>query len=151
MRGVYTLSHKSSAHSTAVSLIYVVCPATCAIEILSAGITNATTETNEQWEVAIAHVTSIGTPQGTALTPIKAEKGDAASLITGALGDLTTEPTTATEFVDNQGVPSLGGYRYEPVPEERITVGPSKALVMKFVATMTSTDVVAWIKFREIA
>lgn len=155
MRGVYTAQLKITGITTAKTLLYMDNPATCAIEILSAKITNSSNETNEQLEACVAHVNSKGTPADASTVLVaKHEVGDAASLLvdgTNLLGNLTTEPTSYFEAIGHKGFPSLSGWRFEPPPEERPAVAPSKAFGLRLLTAPTSFDCIAEITWREIA
>lgn len=155
MRGVYTANVVCTSQSTAITLLYLQCPATCAVELLSASVTNRSNETNEQMDVGIYHVTTIGSPAtSTSVTAQKTEIGDASSVMvagTNLMGKLTTEPTTySSDPVDRTGNPSLGGYRFEPIPEERPVVGPSKAIGIRLMTALSAAaDLVVQLKWRE--
>ena len=150
MRGVYTANITITGLSTAKTLLLLTAPSTAVLEILSVRLTNLANETNEQWSVGLFHVTTVGSPSGTSVTPEKHEKLDAASTTT-ATGNLSSEPTTyATNPIDKDGPASLSGYRYDPLPEERPICPPSGAIGLRMLAAPTSVDVSAQIVFREI-
>jgi len=150
MRGVYTAEIEAGV-TAAKSLIHITVPADSVIEILSASITNSDIDATEQLEAGVYHVTTIGAPVGTAITPEKHETGDAASGVT-AIGNLTTEPTTYnTIALDHQGFSNLNGYRYDPLPEERPIVSPSGAFGLRLLAAPDgATNLIAQVVYREI-
>jgi len=150
MRGVYTASIDISGLSVAKTLILLQASATSVLEILSVHLTNQNSETNEQWAVGFYHVTTVGSPTGTSITPEKHEKLDASSVAT-VLGNLTVEPTLySSRPIDKEGISSLSGYHYDPIPEERPIVPPSGAIGLFISTVPTATDVTANIIYREI-
>lgn len=152
MRGVYEAQIQIAGVTTAKTLAYLTAPATCAIEILSAEVTAVGTNvTNQNMECALQRVSSLGTPTGTSLTPSKTENGDQASAAT-AVGNVTaSEPTYSNNTqVGKAGAPSLGGWRYQPVPEERMVIPPSGTVGLRELTTLTSTDLDVLIRWREI-
>jgi hypothetical protein len=150
MRGVYTANITISGLSTAKSVLLIQAPSTAVVEIISASITNVSVEVSEQLSVGLFHVTTIGSPVGTSVTPEKHEKLDAASTCT-VLGNLSSEPTTyATNPIDKKGINNLSGYFYDPLPEERPIIPPSGAIGLKVLVAPTSFDAVVQIIFREI-
>lgn len=126
-------------------------PSTGVLEILSAKITNVNSEVSEQLKVGFYNVTTYGTPAGTSVTPEKHENLDAASSAT-CLANLSGEPTAyASKPVDEQGVNNLSGYYYDPIPEERPIIGPSRAAGLRVLnAPSTPFDCNVQIVFREI-
>lgn len=134
MRGVYEAQISIPSLSAAKTLILIQVPSTIIVEILAARITNASVDTNEQLEAALYHVDSLGSPAGTTITPAKKEPGDQASACT-LLGDLSAEPTTysSTAFHGLEGFSNLAGYRFDPLPEDRPVVAPTKALGLKLI------------------
>lgn len=150
MRGVYTVEIKLSAWASAKGAMLLTAPATKAAEILSAQIGNAGSNvTNQQLEAALARVSVLGSPVGTAVTPNPEENGDQASGVT-CTGGLTTDVTTKGVNLDHQGFPSLGGYQFAPVPEERPIIPPSGSAILFLVVAPTAYDAVVQVKFREI-
>lgn len=150
MRGVYTASIDITGLTTAKTLVLLQASATSVIEILSVHVTDLNNESNEQMAIGLYHVTTIGTVDGTSITPEKHEKLDASSVAT-VLGNLSDEPTTySTNPIDKQGVSSLSGYHYDPIPEERPIIPPSGAIGLRNLTSVTSLDVTAMIVYREI-
>lgn len=150
MRGVYTASITIADLEDAKTVLLIQASATSVIEILSVHLTNLDNEVNEQWSVALKHVTTLGSPVGTSVTAEKHEKLDSSSVAV-ILGNLTTEPTTySSNSIDIQGISSLGGYHYDPIPEERPIVPPSGAIGLSLLESPSSSDVTASIVYREI-
>ena len=150
MRGVYTAHITISNLSTAISLMTLEAPATACLEILSVSITNLDTEISEQLVVGLFNITTKGSLAGTTVTPEKHENLDASSTAT-ILGNITVEPNTyATNPIDKQGINNLSGYRYDPMPEERPIVGPSKLMGLKMLVAPSSFNCCIQIIYREI-
>lgn len=151
MKGVYTAKIRISALATAKTLLYITAPSTEVLEVLSASITNESNETNEQLVATLQRIGTLGTPTGTALTPSKHESGDQAASAT-AVGNVTaSEPTyTADTEIGLEGFSSLGGWYFDPIPEERPIVAPSASLGLRILNAPTSLDAVVRITFREI-
>lgn len=150
MRGVYTAEAEITGVTAAVTLIYLTAPATAAVEIISASVTNSSNETNEQLECSLKRVTTAGSPAGTANTPAKHENGDQAAGST-VLTNLTTPPTTySSSLIGHEGFSSLNGYFFTPQVEERPTVAPSGAIGLFLHDAPTSLNLVVRLTFREI-
>ena len=154
MRGVYTATIKISALSEIKTLILLGTPSTTCAEILSAWITNQSVETNEQLDGAL---TLLQTPDtdvgdGTAITPQKSENGDASWAGT-CRGNFTTgnEPGSyeSTHF-DNKGPPGLSGYFYDPLPEERPIISPSRYVGLRLLTAPAAFDAICGIRWRAI-
>jgi hypothetical protein len=153
MRGVYEMSGIISGLAAAKTLAFLTAPASKVIEILSASVTNATNETNEQLECFFQRITTLGTPTATTVTPAPTEPGDQATGATAKI-NCTSEPTTYTANTNfgDEGFPSLGGWRYQPVPEERLYVAPgaSIGLQLKTSPALGAFDALVRIVYREI-
>ena len=151
MRGVYHANIKISGVTTAKTLMYLTTPADKVVEVLSATVTNASNETNEQAEVQMQHITTLGTPTATALTPAKSEQGDQAAASTVKYNVTASEPTyDANGTVFQEGDASLNGWYHQPIPEERVIVSGQKSIGIKTLNTLTSLDLVVRLSFREI-
>jgi hypothetical protein len=153
MRGVYEASVKITGLVAAKTLIYITAPSGKCVEILSAEVTNATNETNEQLECTVHKISSLGTPTATTLTPSKLEQGDQAAGST-VKGDVTaSEPTYSSSpniEVGRGGFASLAGWRFQPVPEERPVIASTDSWGLRMLSTPTSFDAVCVLRFREI-
>lgn len=151
MRGVYTASYRISGLSAAKTLMYVTAPSTKVVEILSASLCNETNETNEQLLCTLQTVNSLGTPTATTVTPAKHEAGDQAAGSTVKANVTASEPTYVSDTeIGREGFSSLGGYYYDPMPEERPTIAPSATMGLRIINAPTSFDAVVKITFREI-
>lgn len=156
MRGIYTASFRISGVTiTARTAMYLTAPATAVVEILRAHATNDDNDTNEQIQLALQRITSLGSPTATAVTPGLHEPGDQAAGSTVAANVTASEPTYAAANVSTYGragAPSLHGWHFEPLsPAEYVYVAPSASLglrVLADIAASTSLDVE--ITFREI-
>src|SRR3990167_3003883 len=134
MRGVYSTSIKIAGLAAAKTLAYLTAPATAAIEILSASVTNESNESNEQIEITLQRITTLGTPTGTTLMFAKHESGDQAAAAAGKGNVTAGEPTyTADTEIGREGASSLGGWYYDPLPEERPIIPPSGNLGLRLI------------------
>ncbi len=153
MRGVYEASIKISSLAAAKTLLYITAPSAKCVEVLSASVTNATNETNEQCEVTLSLISSLGTPTATTITPTMAQQGDQAAGSTLKSNVTASEPTYASSpavEVGRQGFASLAGYQFAPVPEERPVIAPSATWGLYLVNAPTAFDAVVALRFREI-
>jgi hypothetical protein len=151
MRGVYSVSIDIDTVTTAKTLLYITVPSTIVIEIISASVTNRNNVTNQQLDVGIFRVSSLGTPTaGSTPTPVKTEAGDQASACTVKANVTASEPTYASIGVDEKGVSSLAGYYYDPLPEERPIIAPGATVGLRLTTAPTSFNATARIVWREI-
>ena len=154
MRGVYTAELKTASLASAKPLILLTAATNKPLEIISAHAGNTGSNvTNQQVELAIARVTTLGSPTGTAITPNPEEVNDQASsaTVTGIADANGTDVTTKGVKLDHQGCSSLAGYQFAPVPEERPLVAGGASVVFYFVAAPgVAYDCVYQIKYREI-
>src|SRR5215467_12523560 len=121
MRGVYTATFKISGLNAQKTMMYLTAPAAKVVEIIAATVTNESNVTNQQFEVQIANITTLGTPTATAVTPTPHEAGDQAAGSTVKANVTASEPTFGTTIAQ-EGAASLNGYRHEPYPDERILI-----------------------------
>lgn len=151
MRGVYTAEAVIASLAAAKTVLLLEVPSDMVIEILAAHITNMDTDSNEQLEAGIFPVTTKGSPAGTSVTPQLHEVGDVASTVT-ALADLSAEPTTYPGVgIDRQGFSNLAGYRFDPLPEERPIVSPSKLIGLRLLGNpLSGFKASCQITYREI-
>jgi len=151
MRGVYEASANVGAVTAAQTLLYLTAPSGKCVEIISAHVTNESNETNEQMEITLQRITTLGTPTATANTPTPTELGDAAAGSTVATDVTASEPTyTAGKDFGRAGVPSLAGWRFEPEPEARPIVANAASIGIQILTAITSADLVVRLVFREI-
>lgn len=151
MRGVYTASIECAGVTAAKTLLYVTAPANKVLEILGASITNYDNDTNEQAEATLQVVGTLGTPTGTSVTAAKHEPGDQAAGST-VVGNVTgSEPTYSSNTqIGREGFATVGGYRFQPVPEERMIVQGGSTVGLRLLTAISSTALVASVTFREI-
>lgn len=151
MRGVYTASAAISGVTAAKTLMYLTAPANKVVEILSARITNSSNETNEQCLATFQTVNALGTPTKTDITPAKHEAGDQAASSTVAANVTASEPTYVSNTeIGRQGFSSLGGWYFDPTPEERPIVAGGASVGLRLMNAPTSLDLLVSITFREI-
>lgn len=151
MRGVYTAHLKISALAAAKTLIFITAPSTKVVEILSISITNSSLETNEQLECCWQKIGTLGTPSATTLTPSKHESGDQASASTVKGNVTASEPTyTSDTEIGKEGFSSVGGYFFDPLPEERPVVSAADSWGLRMLSTPTAFDANCRITYREI-
>lgn len=151
MRGVYTASIKISTLNSARTLMYITAAATHVVEILEARVGDASNETNEQLEVTLQKVTTLGTPTATTITPAKDEVGDQAAACTVKGNVTASEPSyTANTEVGYDGVSSLAGYLYEPPATARPIIAPSATWGLQLLNTPTAFEAIVRMRFREI-
>jgi hypothetical protein len=151
MRGVYDAHILISGLAAAKTVLYITAPSDNCVEILSADITNATNETNEQCRATWQRVTTLGTPTGTTLTPSPHEQDDQAAAST-VVGNVTaSEPTYGSNTeVGHMGFSSLSGYYYTPLPEERLMLKAAQTWGLRILNSPTAFDAVVRVSFREI-
>lgn len=158
MRGVYTAAFRASGVSGARTLMYITAPSGKVVEILSASVTNETNETNEQLVAGLQRVTSLGSPTGTTVTPKPHENGDQASGCTVKANITASEPTypSVTYNADIpgafglEGFSSLGGWYFDPTPEERPTIGGAETMGLRLMNSPTSLELAIRWTYREI-
>ncbi len=158
MRGVYTAAYRISGVAAAKTLMYITAPADKVVEILSASVSNESAETNEQLICGFQRVTTLGTPTATTITPKPHEAGDQAAASTVKANVTASEPTypaiSAGADIPGafglEGFASVGGWFYDPTPEERLTVPGQGTLGLRLVVAPTSLDIVIRLTFREI-
>lgn len=158
MRGVYVASYRIAAHTAAKTLMYLTAPAAAIVEILSARVSNESNETNEQIAACLQRITTLGTPTATTVTAAKTEAGSAAAASTVKANVTASEPTygaiaQGADILDVFGLagqPSLGGWEYVPLPEERLYIAPSGSVGIRLLAAVTAFDLDVVLTFREI-
>ncbi len=118
----------SRAVSTAITVLEVTAPATMALEILRAWVTQSSSTTSAQTDAVLVRKTA--TITGTAITPVKLLTGNPAATFAGKR--TATAEGTDGDIVAGEGFNILNGWLYVPTPEERIWVPPSGILGLKF-------------------
>lgn len=150
MRGVYTAATKIAALAASKTLMYITAPTTQTVEILGVTVTNESNATNFQMQIAIANVTTLGTPTATTITPTPHEKGDQAAGSTVKANVTASEPTYGST-ITQEGAASLVGYRFEPPTEgDRIYVQPGTTVGIRMITTPTSFDCDVRLTFCEV-
>ena len=152
MRGVYTASYLISGLSAAKTLMYITTTSSIMAEILSASVTDATNVTNQQLEITLQRVATLGTPTATSITPAQHENSDQAAVSTVKANVTASEPTyTANTQIGHEGCSSLGGWFFDPMPEERPLIPPSATMGLRLLTSSpTAQDTVVRITFREL-
>lgn len=150
MRGVYEANYDASAVTTAHTLLWFTTTASIGVEILEASVTDQNNTTNQQFECAFQRITTVGSAAGTALTPSKSESGDQAAAST-VTANLTVEPTTYTANTSfgDESAASLGGWRFQPIPENRFYIPPSANAGLRLLTAVTNMNITIRCSFRE--
>lgn len=157
MRGVYTAAYRIAGVTTAKTLMFLTAASGKLVDILSASVTNESNEGNEQILCCLQKVTSIGTPTATTITPGKHEPSDQAAASVVKANVTGSEPTygangQGADIIDafgQEGVSSLGGWFFNPIPEERVTIGSAATFGLRLVNAITSADLVIRLTFQE--
>jgi len=148
MRGVYTYSYVVPEVLTPLKILLYFRPKLHTVcEILGIDVTNNNQSVNEQLKIEVLKLTGavIAPTSGNALTVQKKERGDASYTPAYAFGDVTATPNPVFEAapIDAQGFPSLAGYHYSPLPEERDIISDDESIGVRLLtvpaATMTMT------------
>lgn len=158
MRGVYSCAYRIAGVTAARTLLYLTAPSTKVVEILSASVTNESNETNEQILCGLQRITTLGTPTATTITPGKHETGDQAASSVVKANVTASEPTYPAVAqgadipmaIGLEGCSSLGGWFFQPVPEERPIVTAGDSWGLRLVNAITSADLVIRLTMREI-
>jgi hypothetical protein len=158
MRGVYTIAYRIASVTTAKTLAYITAASGKPVEILSASVTNENNESNEQLLCAIQRVTTPGTPTATTVTPRKHEQGDQAAAMTVKANVTANEPTYGSiaqgadpvDAFGMEGAPSLNGWVFSPIPEERVLIASGDTYGLRLVNNIASADLVVRITVREL-
>src|SRR6516225_11083214 len=106
MKGVYTSATKIAGVNSAKTLAYLTAPSNKTIEIIGVTVTDESVATNFQLEIAIANISTLGTPTATQVTPTPHEKGDQAAGSTTYFNVTAGEPTYGTT-ITQEGAPAL--------------------------------------------
>lgn len=151
MRGVYEANYRITSLNSARTLMYITAPSSKVVEIESAFVGTETLTTNEQLTCCFTSVSSLGTPTATTVTPSKCEAGDQAAGSTVKANVTASEPTyNSNADYGKESAPYIGGWRFEPIPEERPIIAPSATWGLQMTTTPTSNTTVVRIRFREI-
>lgn len=151
MHGVYTAEFTMSALAAARTLMFLTAPSDAVIEIISVNVTQDNVDTNEQYDISLTRISTLGTPTATSVTPEKTEQGASAAGSTVKASVTASEPSYASVDHDHQGVSNLAGYEYFPPPESRVTVSPGGSIGVRLLAApATAANVTVQMTFREI-
>jgi hypothetical protein len=130
-------------------------PATQGIEILSLFMGQETSEVSQQECITLTRRSAAST-MAAGLTPIATREKDGASLLvsgTTANGSGVTATAAGTLVSTPLIFPfnALNGLLYLPLPEERITIGPSGFLTIQFKTAPAANTWSGQLIFRELA
>ncbi|MEI8016867.1 MAG: hypothetical protein WCH39_01650 [Schlesneria sp.] len=134
MRGVYDINFQISSKNDNKSLLALTPPSGKVLQVISATVSTTSNTTMGFAECCFSRITTLGSlagttlADGTAITP--EEQADQASGIT-ALGTITTEATTYGPDLAREGWNTLSSYRYNPSPEERLTISGTTPTVLR--------------------
>ena len=149
MKGVYTASYKIAGLNLSKTMMYLTAPSNKVVEIIACTVTNESNATNQQMEIQIANVSTLGTPTATAVTPTPHEASDQAAGSTVKANVTANEPTYGSALTQ-EGAPSLQGYRFEPQPDERLYVAPGASVGIRMITNPTAMDTDIRLTFKEI-
>lgn len=137
MGQVYEASIETVSAVSAKTLMYIEVATTVAVLLHYVEVTAAHNDTNEQLEITIQQITTLGTPTATTITPAKLVGGNAVpdSVVKG---DVTaSEPTyTANTDIGHMGASSLGGWRYDPAGGPKLEMSPNSDWGIRLVTAM---------------
>jgi hypothetical protein len=146
--GIYSVHGDAQTVSTAITILELTAPATGALEIIRAWVSQASSTTSAMNRIQLLRKTATVTSAASAPTPVPAQVGQAASGIT-VKWKATAEGTDGVIYQDD-AFNILSGYLYLPVPEERIWVPPSGIVALKFPGAPTSANYSFGFVFREV-
>ena len=137
---VYTSSHRTSGNiSTAKTLAYITSPSTAVVKLLRAEVVAPDDDVNEQMDIGLQKITSLGTPTATTVTGSKHENGDASPAATTKFNVTASEPTygsTDVDVVGRKGAPSLAGWAWVPGEKEELTIPPSTSWGLRLLTNL---------------
>lgn len=131
-------------------LVSITAPATMAIMLTRAWVTQGSTVVSEQNLVVLQRTSTDNTTGATTLTPRPMEVGDPASSTT--CRTTPTAPNTLTgDPIEHEGFNWVSGFLWVPAPEERIIIPPSGHLVLRLVSNPGVAKIVdAGVNFIEL-
>lgn len=153
MRGVYKLTGTIASVTTAKTLCYIETHATKPIEIYSASVDCTNEDTSEQIHLELNRISTLGTPTATTNVPKPTEEGSAAYGGVCKVNVTASEPTydDISDAIAQGGTNKLGGWKYVPLPEERVTVAPADDVGLRLVDAIANSSTISFeITFREI-
>lgn len=136
---VFTSTYKTGTITTAKTLAYITSPSTAIVKLLSAEVVAPDDDLNEQMDIALQKITSLGTPTATPITPSKHEAGDSAAGSTTKFDVTASEPTYGAANVDvigRKGAPSLAGWNYSPLDKEELIIAPSTSWGLRLLTNL---------------
>ena len=139
MQGVYTFQYQITGVNSARTLLYLAPPSTQAMEILSAKVTQTNVTASEQLECMVSRIATIGGPTATTISPTLTEPTTPAFGGTAKANVTASEPTYGSVQIDQNGWPNVGGYFYDPLPEERVIIAPGAYVGLKLLSTPSNT------------
>lgn len=143
----YSVNMDLQAITGAISLIEVTAASDRMLILLSAWVTQETSESSTQGVVQLVRKSAAGT--GTAFTPLPLQANQGAAGFTAAT-ELTAEGTV-TDLLERFGYNILNGWLYVPLPEERIWLPVSGILAIRFpTAPAASINVSAGMTLLEV-
>lgn len=127
---LYTIPISLDSVSAALDVLELAPASNKCVELLGVTLTVGGT-TNMQLQFRTKRMTgSLGSGTGgSSPTPVKGNTDDAANGFTVEMGN-TSRATGTSEVIDDQYVPSQGGYDYRPTPEEYCQFNNSEYLVV---------------------
>ncbi len=151
---IHTLRNEMTV-STAITILQLLAGATMPFEILSAALTQRGSTTSVQNAIAFVRKTVAATVTAAILgtTLFKNRPGDpnaALQLTTTGTGHTATAEGTDGDQVLKEGFNVLNGWKYLPVPEERIIVPSAGIIGLKFLNAPASQTWLAEIVIREL-
>ena len=142
MGRIYTTGIAIAGADAQQTLWYVTAPSDGMIAIRSFFVGNSSNETNEQNQVTLQRITTIGSPTATALVAAKHENGQPTASGT-YVGDVTaSEPSyTANTTIGTIAFATLAGALWEPVErDEWMWVDPDESVGLRLTTTATAFD-----------
>jgi len=153
MRGIFTATYAISGLAAAKTVMYLTVPSNMVVEIYGASVSDASNETSEQIDCVLQNISSlIPAPTATTVTPDPHEPGDAAADSTVKGNVTASEPTYSGQGFGRRGIPTVGGWEFQPTPEERVIVPGAGSIGIRLLAPATPAafDAVVTLTFREI-
>lgn len=146
----YTAGITATSISALGDLVSITAPATMAIQVTRAWITQSGNVTSEQGLAILQRTTTDNSTGATGITPRPLEVGDPASATT--CRTTPTTPNTLTgDPLEHEGFNWVSGFLWVPAPEERIWIPPSGHLVLRLVNNPSAAKTVdAGINFIEL-
>ena len=149
---VYTVHELITTVTTGKTLLYIETHATRPIQILSASVTCTDEDTAEQIAVELNRIATLGTPTATTRVP------KPTSELFNTYGGVVKVNVTADEPVYDAyldaiaagGANKLGGWYYDPKPEELTVVSAANDVGLRLVDTIISSSINVAITFAEI-